>query len=416
MATVNWADASEGGNKQNIPMSFYQPLIVLNDKKLWQELPKNAVPKGKGNKDQRIGYWYEVKREAMNRGKKVSIPSKWYFYFLGTGPHAGLKFRTRQSGVVWVAVNGAKTANTELGTRSRNQKALAPEFDVELPADIVIADSGNSSRSNSRSRSRGRSGSRGGEDSRPSSRNSDRGGQQKPRAENRPSRSPAPRGRNQNQKQQNSGAPFSKDDLMNAVRNTLKEFGLGPQNQNQKSEKSADKPQKAQNKSRSNTPTRSPATVRKQLDKEQWKRVPNKEEDVTKCFGPRDLSRNFGDNELCKNGAEDPRFPGFAELTPSIAAMLLDSEVSSQEKDGDHVEIQYHHKMTVPKNHPRLAGFLEQICAFTKPSEVVKKQKSAESASQLSPQAQPFTPANNSQDVLPDMLTEEVEIVDEVLN
>ncbi|QLE11829.1 nucleocapsid protein [Bat alphacoronavirus] len=401
MATVNWADASEGGKKKDVPMSFYQPLIVLNEKKLWQELPKNAVPNGMGNKDQLIGYWYEVKREAMSRGKKVSIPSKWYFYYLGTGPHESLKFRTRTDGVVWVAVNGAKTSNTGLGTRSRNQKAKVPQFNVALPSDIVIADSGNSSRSNSRSRSRGRSGSRGG----PSSRNSDR-------TENLSSRSPAPRGLNQNQKQQNSGAPFSKEELMSAVRTTLKEFGLGLQN---KSEKSADKPQKAQSKSRSNTPTRSPANVRKQLDKEQWKRVPNKEEDVTKCFGPRDLSRNFGDNELCKNGAEDPRFPGFAELTPSIAAILLDSEVSSQEKDGDHVEIQYHYKMTVSKNHPRLAGFLAQICAFTKPSEVVKMQKSAESASQLSPQAPVFTPAISAQGGQSDV-QEEVDIIDEILN
>uniref|UniRef100_UPI003467EE3E nucleocapsid phosphoprotein n=1 Tax=Swine acute diarrhea syndrome coronavirus TaxID=2032731 RepID=UPI003467EE3E len=105
--------------------------------------------------------------------------------------------------------------------------------------------------------------------------------------------------------------------------------------------------------------------ARKQMDKPEWKRVPNSEEDVRKCFGPRSVSRNFGDSDLVQHGVEAKHFPTIAELLPTQAALAFGSEITTKES-GEFVEVTYHYVMKVPKTDKNLPRFLEQVSAYSK--------------------------------------------------
>ncbi|APD51487.1 N protein [NL63-related bat coronavirus] len=373
MATVNWADESDKGNgrggrgrRGRIDPSYYSPIIVEGNEKPWNVIPKNFVPKGKGGKDEQIGYWNEQPRWRMRKGEKVELPSKWHFYYLGTGPQSKLKFRERAQGVVWVAVNGAKTADTGLGTRKRNQQPIVPTFDVKIPSNITIVEDHDRSAPSSRSQSRGRSQSRNDNRSNNQSRNQSRN--------NSRSRSNS-RGR--------SGNPTSPDDLVAAVRAALEGMGFEPIKNGQSGKntpKSGNATPKKQ-KSRASSPAPRPASPKKQMDKPRWKRTPNQEEDVVKCFGPRDFDHNFGDSEIVRLGVEAPHYPQLAELVPSQAALLFDSNISTKELK-DQVMITYTYSMLVPKDNKHLGPFLQQVNAFADGDKVpalppkVKRQKS----------------------------------------
>nr|WCC61876.1 nucleocapsid phosphoprotein [Bat Coronavirus RfHB20] len=377
MASVSFQEEKRGRSGK-VPLSYYNPVIVSGDKPFWKVMPNNAVPKGKGNKDQQIGYWNEQPRYRMVRGTRKDLPSKWHFYYLGTGPHAEAKFRTRIEGVYWVAVQGSKTEPTGLGTRKRNAELVNPEFAIQLPAAIEIQEntvSRGNSRSQSSNRDRSQSGNR--------SQNDQKQGNQ-----NQKSRS------NSQSRKGNQNSNDSAVDIVAAVKQALKELGVTNES-NKKGKNSGTTTPKEQ---RSKSPARSPTVQKKQLERPPWKRVPNSTEDVTKCFGVRDTHRNFGDADLVRNGIDAKHYPQLAELVPTPAAILFGGEVVTKEVGSD-VEITYVYKMKVPKTDKNLAAFLKQVSAYSQPSQA------AEVPSQLNPAAVVFQPLAED---------EQVEIIDQV--
>nr|ABB90496.1 truncated nucleoprotein [Human coronavirus 229E] len=160
MATVKWADASEPqrGRQGRIPYSLYSPLLVDSEQP-WKVIPRNLVPINKKDKNKLIGYWNVQKRFRTRKGKRVDLSPKLHFYYLGTGPHKDAKFRERVEGVVWVAVDGAKTEPTGYGVRRKNSEPEIPHFNQKLPNGVTVVEEPDSrapSRSQSRSQSRGR--------------------------------------------------------------------------------------------------------------------------------------------------------------------------------------------------------------------------------------------------------------------
>ncbi|ACA52161.1 nucleocapsid protein [Bat coronavirus 1B] len=374
MASVQFEDTNSRGRSGRTPLSYYAPLRVADDKLFLKSMPGNGVPKGMGEKSEQIGYWTEQRRWRMNKGQRKDLPSNWHFYYLGTGPHADLKFRERQVGVFWVAKQGSKTEPTKLGTRNRNQQLRIPTFDFTLPdsLEIVNSDSRPASRSNSRSQSKSANQSRSNSQVREQSGNR------------------TPKNASQKKNQQ--------EDLVAAVREALKGLGF----------------QQSRSSSGRSTPSRAKSPARqskKQLDKPEWKRVPNRTENATTCFGQRSVEKNCGSASVLAMGVETPNFPRIAELIPTQAALFFGSRVSTKE-NSDTVEIKYHYKMSVPKTNPNLPYFLQQVNAYLDPNSdqpIPKKQKAkTEETPQLNPTAPAFThPA------VPDV---ELEMVDEVFD
>nr|ADX59486.1 nucleocapsid protein [Miniopterus bat coronavirus/Kenya/KY27/2006] len=385
MASVQFEDTNSRGRSGRIPLSYYAPVRVAADKLFFKSMPGNGVPKGMGEKSDQIGYWTEQRRWRMKKGQRTDLPSNWHFYYLGTGPHADLKFRERQVGVYWVAKQGSKTEPTKLGTRNRNQQLRTPVFDFTLPdsLEVVTSDSRPTSRSNSRSQSKSAN------QSRSNSKVRDQSGTRTPKNSSQPQRP------KKNQQ----------EDLVAAVREALKGLGF------QQSRSSSGKSTPAS--SRSKSPAR-PMNPKKQLDKPEWKRVPNKSENVTACFGERSMSRNCGSKSVVAAGVEAPNFPQIAELIPTQAALFFGSRVSTKE-DNDTVEIKYHYKMSVPKTNPNLPYFLQQVNAYLDPENsdqpIPKKPKAkTEETPQLNPAAPVFTPPAQ------EPVNVELEMVDEVFD
>nr|WCC61973.1 nucleocapsid phosphoprotein [Bat Coronavirus MpGD16] len=374
MASVQFEDTNSRGRSGRTPLSYYAPLRVADDKLFLKSMPGNGVPKGMGEKSEQIGYWTEQRRWRMNKGQRKDLPSNWHFYYLGTGPHADLKFRERQVGVFWVAKQGSKTEPTKLGTRNRNEQLRIPTFDFSLPAslEIVNSDSRPASRSNSRSQSKSANQSRSNSQVREQSGNR------------------TPKNASQKKNQQ--------EDLVAAVREALKGLGF----------------QQSRSSSGRSTPARAKSPARqskKQLDKPEWKRVPNRTENAITCFGQRSVEKNCGSASVLAMGVEAPNFPQIAELIPTQAALFFGSRVFTKE-NSDTVEIKYHYKMSVPKTNPNLPYFLQQVNAYLDPNSdqpIPKKQKAkTEETPQLNPTAPAFTPP-----AVPDV---ELEMVDEVFD
>nr|WBO26594.1 nucleocapsid protein [Feline coronavirus] len=171
---VNWGDEpskrrgrsnSRGRKNNDIPLSFYNPITLEQGSKFWNLCPRDFVPKGIGNKDQQIGYWNRQFRYRIVKGQRKELPERWFFYFLGTGPHADAKFKDKIDGVFWVARDGAMNKPTTLGTRGTNNESKPLKFDGKIPPQfqLEVNRSRNNSRSGSQSRSvsRNRSQSRG---------------------------------------------------------------------------------------------------------------------------------------------------------------------------------------------------------------------------------------------------------------
>ncbi|AIA62269.1 nucleocapsid protein [BtNv-AlphaCoV/SC2013] len=372
-------DNAARGRSGRVPFSFYMPVINNSSQPFYKVMPQNAVPKGQGNKDQQIGYWNEQVRWRMVKGTRKDLPSKWHFYYLGTGPHADLKFRQRQQGVFWVAKEGAKAEPTGLGTRGRNAELTTPIFNPGLPDSIEIVDQysrpnsrassrarsqsndqGNRSRSqsNNRAQSNNRSQSRGRQNQNQNNQPTGDGGSNGQR--NQPRNRSNSRNRSGNQGR-NGG---SQQDLVAAVREALAGMGFKPntsgsgRNTPVKVPK-GDKPL--------NKPTKAPAS---QVEKPVWKRTPHSQENVEVCFGPRDTYQNFGDSQLVRLGVDYPHYPQIGELIPSQAALLFGSEITAHER-GDNIQLTYIYKMEVPKDHKSLAAFLPHIGAYADSTEDV---------------------------------------------
>nr|QGX41967.1 nucleocapsid [Alphacoronavirus sp.] len=350
-----------------VPLSLFQPLRNNSTQPLHKLLPSNAVPNG-ASRDHQIGYWNEQIRWRMVKGQRKDLPSNWHFYYLGTGPHADLSFRTRTPGVFWVAKEGAVTRPTGLGTRGRNSEPKRPVFDFSLPGALEIVD--NASRPNSRANSRNRSQS-GNPQSRANSQNRNRSqsrGRQQNNQQQNQQRNSGGRKSNQNrgQRGQSRGRSQSRgrnsngqtqQDLVAAVREALAGLGITANTSN----KTPCAPGK-------NTPKRSkspaPKSAPEQMGKPVWKRTPHSQENVTRCFGERDAAHNFGDAQLTRLGVDYAHYPQIAQLIPSQAAILFGSEVTAREV-GDDIEITYVYKMNVPKKDPSLVRFLPHISAFS---------------------------------------------------
>ncbi|AKZ66475.1 nucleocapsid protein [Alphacoronavirus 1] len=373
---VSWGDEStkrrgrsnsRGRKNNDIPLSFFNPITLKPGSKFWDLCPRDFVPLKIGNKDQQIGYWNRQIRYRMAKGQRKDLPERWFFYYLGTGPHADAKYKQKLDGVVWVAKEGAMTKPTTLGTRGPNNESKALKFDVKVPSEFQLEV--NQSRDNSRLRSQSRSQSR--------NRSQSRGRQQ-----------------SNNRKD---------DSVEQAVLSALKKLGVDTEKQQRSRSKS---------KERSSSKTRD--TTPKNGNKHTWKRTAGKG-DVTKFYGSRSSSANFGDSDLVANGNSAKHYPQLAECVPSVSSILFGSHWTAKE-DGDQIEVTFTHKYHLPKDDPKTGQFLEQINAYTRPSEVAKEQRQRKSRSKS---------AEKKQDELPEPLVEnytdvfddtQVEIIDEVTN
>lgn len=370
MASVKFQARGRGGR---VPLSLYAPIRVTDEKPLFKVLPNDAVPQGFSgvSKDQQIGYWNEQVRWRMRRGERVELPSNWHFYYLGTGPHADVAYRKRTPGVVWVAHGGSKASSTDLPTRKPSEKPIEPTFKSNLPSNVEIVEptTPQASRQNSRSRSRGPQ-SRDQSASRNDSQNKNNKSQSRNNSSNR-------NNGNQSRNQSRSRDPsndrgYSKDDLLDAVRETLKSMGIGQNQQQKKQNQKGSKTPKS--KSRSNSKERVD-----QAEKPEWRRVPV--DGVEPCFGQRGGFRNFGDADMVAKGVYASGYPQIASLAPNTSALLFGGNVSVRPLAGE-TEITYTYKMTVSNEDPNLALFLQQVDAYkngTPKEQRVKKQERSKS-------------------------------------
>nr|QXT58308.1 N protein [Porcine epidemic diarrhea virus] len=401
MASVSFQDRG----RKRVPLSLYAPLRVTNDKPLSQVLANNAVPTNKGNKDQQIGYWNEQIRWRMRRGERIEQPSNWHFYYLGTGPHADLRYRTRTEGVFWVAKEGAKTEPTNLGVRKASEKPIIPNFSQQLPSvvEIVEPNTPPTSRANSRSRSRGNgnnrsrspSNNRGNNQSRGNSQNrgnnQGRGASQNRGGNNNNNNKSRNQSKNRNQSNDRGGVT-SRDDLVAAVKDALKSLGIG---ENPDKLKQQQKPkQERSDSSGKNTPkknkSRATSKERDLKDIPEWRRIPKGENSVAACFGPRGGFKNFGDAEFVEKGVDASGYAQIASLAPNVAALLFGGNVAVREL-ADSYEITYNYKMTVPKSDPNVELLVSQVDAFktgnAKPQRKKEKKNKRETTQQLNEDA-----------------------------
>nr|WCC62320.1 nucleocapsid phosphoprotein [Bat Coronavirus PaGX17] len=362
-------DNAARGRSGRVPLSYYMPIINNSPQPFYKVLPQNAVPTGMGNPSQQIGYWNEQVRWRTAKGQRKDLPSKWHFYYLGTGPHAELNYRQRQQGVYWVARDGAKTQATGLGTRGKNTELVQPRFAQGLPDALEIAQP--TSRPNSRANSRARSQSaNSGNRARSQSNDRNQGnrsqsrGRQQNQKQNNLSKNTGNNGqpRNQSRGRSNTRNPNSangstnQQDLVAAVREALAGLGItGNNGGNTKSGRSTPKRSKSPVAEKNNP---------EQMGKPMWKRTPNSQENALQCFGERSPSQNFGDSQLVRLGTDYPHYPQIAELIPTQAALLFGSEITAHEAGNHDIEITYLYKMKVPMTHRSLARFLPHIGAY----------------------------------------------------
>nr|BAJ08261.1 nucleocapsid protein [Feline coronavirus] len=369
---VNWGDEpsksrgrsnSRGRKNSDIPLSFYNPITLEPGSKFWNVCPRDFVPKGIGNKDQQIGYWNRQTRFRIVEGQRTELSERWFFYFLGTGPHADAKFKDKIDGVFWVARDGAMNKPTRLGTRGTNNESKPLKFDGKTPPQFQLEV--NRFRNNSRSGSQSRSVSR--------------------------NRSQS-RGRQQSNNQNNNF-----EDTIVAV---LQKLGVTEQRSRSKSRDRSD------SKPRDTTP--------KNANKHTWKKTAGKG-DVTNFYGARRASANFGDSDLVANGNAAKCYPQIAECVPSVSSMIFGSQWSAEEA-GDQVKVTLTHTYYLPKDDAKTSQFLEQIDAYKRPSEVAKDQRQRKSRSKSAdkkPEELSVTLVEAYTDVFDDT---QVEMVDEVTN
>nr|WBO26581.1 nucleocapsid protein [Feline coronavirus] len=367
---VNWGDEpskrrgrsnSRGRKNNDIPLSFFNPITLESRSKFWNLCPRDFVPKGIGNKDQQIGYWNRQARYRIVKGQRKELPERWFFYFLGTGPHADAKFKDKIDGVFWVARDGAMNKPTTLGTRGTNNESKALKFDGKIPTQFQLEF--NPSRNNSRSGSQSRSASR--------------------------NRSQS-RGRQQSNNQSNNV-----EDTIVAV---LQKLGV------------TDK-QRSRSKSRDRSDSKSRDTTPKNANKHTWKKTAGKG-DVTNFYGARSASANFGDSDLVANGNAAKCYPQIAECVPSVSSMLFGSQWSAEEA-GDQVKVTLTHTYYLPKDDAKTSQFLEQIDAYKRPSQVAKEQRQRKSRSKSADKKPEELSVEAYTDVFDDT---QVEMIDEVTN
>nr|WPV62946.1 MAG: N protein [Jingmen rodent alphacoronavirus 1] len=356
-SNVSWADqvdaqarrqrSSSRGRTQNrtngsIPLSWFTAIIDESNGNFISLMPSSGVPTGVGTAAQQCGYWYRAPTAyQVRRGKRFALPPAWYFYFLGTGPHANAAYGTAMDGVFWVKTkNGQIDAKSSkaLGVRDNGtepKRANVPNLPEGLRVNLP-----NGSRPQSRAQSQNRNGSRA------SSMN-----------------------------RNNSRAPSvdrTKEDLKAVVSQLLSEMGVSKTNKNQPQSK----------KKKGSTPTGTPHP--NQDGKPVWKRKPNKEENVTQCFGPRSDSKNFGDAAFLQHGVDDDRFKAVSYYAPGTAASLFDSKITVADSHDGKKLVTFHTTIEVDPNRPEFELFMSQIDAFKKPASFQQTQRFWETQSDQS--------------------------------
>lgn len=342
-SNVSWADQVEAVNRRqrsrsrgrsqnrtnaSNPLSWFTSIIDESNGNFTSLMPHSGVPTGLGTAAQQCGYWYRAPTVyQVRRGKRVPLPPVWYFYFLGTGPHANAAYGTAMAGVFWV-----KTKNGQIDPKSI--KALGVRDSGTDPRRANIPNLPEGLRVNvpnaSRPQSRAQSQTRSQNTSRASS--VSRNGSRAPSVDR------------------------TKEDLKAVVSQLLAEMGISKnskQTQNQKKQKGS-------------TPAATPHPS--QDGKPVWKKKPNKEETVAQCFGPRSDNKNFGDAEFLRLGVDDPRFKTASYYAPGAAASLFDSMVTVSDGPDGKKRVTFHTTIEVDPTKPGFEVFLAQIDAFKKPA------------------------------------------------
>nr|USZ80430.1 SARS-CoV-2 nucleocapsid protein construct 2 [synthetic construct] len=235
-------------------------------------------PRGQGvpintnsSPDDQIGYYRRATRRIRGGdGKMKDLSPRWYFYYLGTGPEAGLPYGANKDGIIWVATEGAlNTPKDHIGTRNpANNAAIVLQLPqgTTLPKGFYAEGSRGGSQASSRSSSRSRN----------SSRNSTPG---------------SSRGTNQLES---------------------KMSGKGQQQQGQ-------------------TVTKKSAAEASK--KPRQKRTATKAYNVTQAFGrrgPEQTQGNFGDQELIRQGTDYKHWPQIAQFAPSASAFFGMSRIGME--------------------------------------------------------------------------------------
>nr|QOE77292.1 nucleocapsid phosphoprotein [Lucheng Rn rat coronavirus] len=350
-SNVSWADQVDAVNRRqrsrsrgrsqnrtnaSIPLSWFTSIVDESNGNFTSLMPPSGVPTGLGTAVQQCGYWYRAPTVyQVRRGKRVPLPPVWYFYFLGTGPHANAAYGTAMDGVFWV-----KTKNGQIDPKSIKALGVRDSGTDPRRANIPNLPEGlrvsvpNASRPQSRAQSQTRSQN----NSRASSVN--RNGSRA------------------------SSVDRTKEDLKAVVSQLLAEMGvskISKQNQNQNQTQSQSK-----KKQKGSTPAATPHP--NQDGKPVWKKKPNKEENVTQCFGPRSDSKNFGDADFIRLGVDDPRFKTVSYYAPGAAASLFDSMVTVTDGADGKKKVTFHTTIEVDPTKPGFEVFMAQIDAFKKPA------------------------------------------------
>lgn len=220
------------------------------------------------------------------------LSPRWYFYYLGTGPEAGLPYGANKDGIIWVATEGAlNTPKDHIGTRNpANNAAIVLQLPqgTTLPKGFYAEGSRGGSQASSRSSSRSRN----------SSRNSTPGSSM--------GTSPA--------RIAGNGCDAALALLLLDRLNQLesKMSGKGQQQQGQ-------------------TVTKKSAAEASK--KPRQKRTATKAYNVTQAFGrrgPEQTQGNFGDQELIRQGTDYKHWPQIAQFAPSASAFFGMSRIGME--------------------------------------------------------------------------------------
>ncbi|ACN89735.1 nucleocapsid protein [Murine coronavirus MHV-1] len=309
---TTWADQTERGpNNQNrgrrnqpkqtattqpnsgsvVPhYSWFSGITQFQKGKEFQFAQGQGVPIANGiPASEQKGYWYRHNRRSFKTpdGQQKQLLPRWYFYYLGTGPHAGAEYGDDIDGVVWVASQQADTKTTaDIVERDpSSHEAIPTRFapGTVLPQGFYVEGSGRSapaSRSGSRSQSRG------------------------------------PNNRARSSSNQRQPASTVKPDMAEEIA-ALVLAKLG---------KDAGQPKQV-------TKQSAKEVRQKILNKPRQKRTPNKQCPVQQCFGKRGPNQNFGGSEMLKLGTSDPQFPILAELAPTPSAFFFGSKLELVKKN-----------------------------------------------------------------------------------
>ncbi|ATP66787.1 nucleocapsid protein [Shrew coronavirus] len=324
---------SKSKDRKTMPLSWFNPLEFEVGKDLGDLINTNSVPIGKGTKQEQHGYWNIQTRFRVNKGKRVDLQPRAFFYYTGTGPHKILAFGEQQEGVVWVATKEADHNPVRFGDRPESTPAMEVKIrQGKQPLGVkLLNDSKEEVVRQSRARSRSRSQSRSRDTSQKRVTFSD---------------------------QQPKGDQYvTKNDLSNLLSKLLDEkLNSNPKPQRQ--------PRSRSNSSTRNSQKETQAVQKDQMSKHWWKRIPTKDEGIEQCFGQRSDTVNFGTKYMVDQGTGG-NFPQLATLLPTPAAMLYGSHVQiTPGMSPDKEFIVYTCGIEVDKNDPIYKEFKKGVNAF----------------------------------------------------